>query len=84
MHGFLNVFLAAAFAWHGMASDNVEQVLFEEDVSNFQFTDAGVTWHCQTLPTEAILAARQSFCRSYGSCSFDEPLADLRSLGFLD
>ncbi len=84
MHGFLNVFLAAAFAWHGMAPDNVERVLLEEDVSNFQFTDAGVTWHCQTLPTEAIVAARQSFCRSYGSCSFDEPRADLRALGLLD
>lgn len=84
MHGFLNVFLAAAFAWHGMAPDNVERVLLEDDVSNFQFTDAGVTWHCQTLPTEAIVAARQSFCRSYGSCSFDEPRADLRALGLLD
>ncbi len=84
MHGFLNVFLAAAFAWHGMAPDNVERVLLEEDVSNFQFTDAGVSWHCQTLPTEAIVAARQSFCRSYGSCSFDEPRADLRALGLLD
>ncbi|WP_058868548.1 hypothetical protein [Chloracidobacterium thermophilum] len=84
MHGFLNVFLAAAFAWHGLAPDNVERVLLEEDVSNFQFTDAGVTWHCQTLPTEAIAAARQSFCRAYGSCSFDEPRTDLRALGLLD
>ncbi|MGQ9897923.1 MAG: hypothetical protein ACUVR8_10275 [Acidobacteriota bacterium] len=84
MHGFLNVFLAAAFAWHGMSPDNVERVLLEEDGSNFHFTDAGVDWHCQTLTTEAITEARQSFCRSYGSCSFDEPRADLRALGLLD
>ncbi|MFQ3639060.1 MAG: hypothetical protein SNJ62_03505 [Chloracidobacterium sp.] len=83
MHGFLNVFLAAAFAWHGMSPDNVERVLAEEDVANFQFTDAGVSWHCQTLTTEAIRAARREFCRSYGSCSFDEPRADLRALGLL-
>lgn len=83
MHGFLNVFLAAAFAWHGMSPDNVERVLTEEDAANFQFTDAGVAWHCRTLTTEDVRAARREFCRSYGSCSFDEPRADLRALGLL-
>ncbi|MCS7081258.1 MAG: hypothetical protein NZ585_14570 [Chloracidobacterium sp.] len=83
MHGFLNVFLAAAFAWHGMSPDNVERVLAEEDAANFQFTDAGVAWHCQTLTTEEIATARREFCRSYGSCSFDEPRADLRTLRLL-
>ncbi|OYT70020.1 MAG: hypothetical protein CFK52_12275 [Chloracidobacterium sp. CP2_5A] len=83
MHGFLNVFLAAAFAWHGMSPDNLERVLAEEDAANFQFTDSGVAWHCQTLTTEEIAAARREFCRSYGSCSFDEPRADLRALGLL-
>ncbi len=83
MHGFLNVFLAAAFAWHGMAPDSVERVLGEEEVANFQFDEAGVTWHCQSLTTEQIQTARREFCRSYGSCSFDEPRADLRALGLL-
>ncbi len=83
MHGFLNVYLAAAFAWHGMAPDNVERVLAEEEAANFQFGESGVAWHCQSLTTEQIQTARREFCRSHGSCSFDEPRADLRALGLL-
>src|SRR4029079_13316085 len=35
MHGFLNVFLAAAFAWHG--EHEIELILAETDPAAFRF-----------------------------------------------
>ncbi len=83
MHGFLNVFLAAAYLDNGLARDTAVKILEEEDATNFVFTDAGVEWHCQSLTTGQIVRSRADFCISYGSCSFDEPIQDLKTLGLL-
>ncbi|HET7433626.1 MAG TPA: hypothetical protein VFN10_02820 [Thermoanaerobaculia bacterium] len=78
MHGFLNVFLAAALI------DDAEAVLAEEDASAFAFDDDGVTWRDQRVETEELRAMRRDFAISFGSCSFEEPIGDLKELGWLD
>jgi hypothetical protein len=83
MHGFLNVFAAAAFAWHAMAREQILDVLNESDPHAFQFPDAGLRWRGQSLTTGQIRVARRDFAHSFGSCSFEEPLSDLRDLGLL-
>lgn len=83
MHGFLNVFLAAAFLRNGMTTENAVKVLEERDAENFRFTAAGLAWHCQELSRAQLAEARRDFCLSFGSCSFDEPIADLRKLTLL-
>jgi hypothetical protein len=35
------------------------------------------------LKFDEIAEARERFAHSFGSCSFEEPLADLRALGLL-
>jgi hypothetical protein len=74
MHGFLNLFLAAAFAWHGFA--NIEPILAEEDGSNFRF-DEQAHWRDLSITTEQIQDARAHFAHSFGSCSFEEPVREL-------
>ncbi len=83
MHGFLNVFLAAAFIENGLPRDTAVKLLEDEDPTNFKFSDAGAEWHCQSLTTGQIARARTDFCISYGSCSFEEPVQDLKTLGLL-
>ena len=59
------------------------EVIDEMDVAAFQFTDEELRWRGRSLTTAQIAAARRDFAHSFGSCSFEEPLADLRALGLL-
>jgi hypothetical protein len=82
MHGFLNVFIAAAFAWYG-EDELLEEILKEEDPRAFEFGDDEMQWREHRLATAQIEIARREFAHSFGSCSFEEPVADLRELGYL-
>ncbi len=83
MHGFLNVFAAGALARVGAPLADLEGVLREEDAHAFRFDADGLRWRDRVLPTEALAASRSDFACSFGSCSFAEPVADLRALGVL-
>ena len=80
MHGFLNILLAAAFAWHG--ETDLEPLLAETDAATFNF-DARAHWREKSLSIEEIRDARRDFIHSVGSCSFDEPVDELKMLGLL-
>jgi hypothetical protein len=82
MFGYLNVFLAASHARHGMAIDELTQLLEERDARAFRVSDAGIAWRGHLLSTETIAADRAAFAASFGSCSFREPLDDLSALSF--
>jgi len=83
VHGFVNVFAAAAFAWHGMERSSVLDVLKETNAASFEFGDEQLRWRGRELSTTQIAQARCYFAHSFGSCSFEEPLDDLRELGWL-
>lgn len=80
MHGFLNVFLAAAFAWAG--ETNIIPLLSETDPKAFRFDDLA-HWRDRSLTVAQLQAARQQFIHSFGSCSFTEPVEDLQKWGWL-
>jgi hypothetical protein len=77
IHGFVNVFLAAAMI------DQADEILREEDASAFAFTDDFAKWRDQKVSTEQIANTRENFALSFGSCSFEEPIDDLKALGWL-
>jgi hypothetical protein len=83
MHGFLNVFLAAAFLRAGMEPELALQLIKEQSAQAFHFDSEGVFWREHRLLTRDIAAARQGFSISFGSCSFTEPIDDLRALYLL-
>jgi hypothetical protein len=83
MHGFLNVFTAAALAWNGADRATLLGVLQETDARAFEFGESAMRWRGRTIETDRIAAARRDFAHSFGSCSFEEPVADLRELGLL-
>ena len=83
MHGFVNVFLAAAFLRAGMETKLAVQLLDEQSADAFHFNADGVDWRQHRLSQREIAAARRGFAVSFGSCSFTEPIDDLKSLRLL-
>jgi hypothetical protein len=83
MHGFLNVFLAAAFAQNGMDVDRLAELLEEKSPEAFQFNSSGVTWRDEMIARGQLQNARNLFAIAFGSCSFEEPIEDLKRIGLL-
>ena len=83
-HGFINVFAAGVLghARH-LEPDMLIDVLRDENAANFVFDETGLSWRVFQASTSEIAAARRTGVTSFGSCSFDEPRADLRTLGWL-
>ena len=77
MNGFINLFLAAALP------NFAEKILAEDNPRAFAFDDGGAWWRDCRVPTEEIIRVRKNVAISFGSCSFEEPVADLRELGWL-
>ena len=83
MYGFLNVFLAAALHATGMPAAELPALLEEGSVDAIRVDDAGISWRGYCLTTEQAAAARASLALSFGSCSFREPIDDLKELRLL-
>lgn len=84
MHGFLNVFAASVFASVDSADeDQLVAVLTDEAPSSFSFSDDALIWQGKRAGAESIERARRDLVISFGSCSFEEPVQDLRDLGFI-
>jgi hypothetical protein len=83
MHGFVNVFLAAVLAWRGEDAKALSDTLAVEDASAFKFGEDEVHWLGMSAGVDEIEAARREFAISYGSCSFDEPLDEVKAAGWL-
>ncbi|HLX85055.1 MAG TPA: hypothetical protein VKR59_14235 [Terriglobales bacterium] len=83
MHGFLNVFLASAFLRAGMDPKLAVLLLEEQSQDAFHLDSDGISWREHRLRREEIAEARRDFAISFGSCSFTEPIEDLRSLHLL-
>jgi hypothetical protein len=83
MHGFVNVFLAAAFVRQGLETALAVQLLEERSAQAFDFDLDGVAWREHRLSRHEIAELRHGFAVSFGSCSFTEPIDDLQRLGML-
>ncbi len=84
MHGFLNLFIAAALVrTHRCDTQVALAVLEETDPTAFRFSDTLVNWREYVLSDAQIAQSRETFALSYGSCSFHEPVDELQRLGIL-
>lgn len=97
MHGLLNVLVAALAARRlaGAAGDSpmllggrrdapplIRSILADRDPAAFAFRAEGLTWRTVAFSTNDVESARAAFALSVGSCSFEEPLDELRALGY--
>lgn len=83
MHGFVNVFLAAALLRAGGSVEDAVALLEETSPQAIRFDEQGASWLTHRLSRAQLEETRRDFALSVGSCSFEEPPADLRKLGWL-
>jgi hypothetical protein len=83
MYGFLNLLVATSAMRAGCNDDRAQEILLSEDADAFRFDDAGLRWGDLSLDTSRVRDARARLILSFGSCSFAEPIADLRRLGLI-
>jgi hypothetical protein len=81
MFGYLNVFLAAAFAESGMSEAELADLLEEKDPRAFVVEDGRIAWRSHVLTLGQVRDSRHRL-QSFGSCSFREPVDELETLGF--
>jgi hypothetical protein len=85
MHGFLNVAIATSFAYAQKTTlKNIQAILETKTLKDFNFTDQEIGWLDHQLNLAEIQRARSQFFRSFGSCSFQEPIEDLKQFSLLD
>jgi hypothetical protein len=89
MYGFINVLLAAVWTRRTGASDATTALLKSGDPRTFAFRNDGVRWRDIERAHEALMTvhelahARDSLVIALGSCSFEEPVNELRALGLI-
>ena len=76
-HGFLNLLAAVVF------EGDEEDALAEEDEAAFAVTAEAFTWRERSAGPEEIAHVRQQLFVGFGSCSAQEPIDGLATLGLL-
>lgn len=78
MYGYLNVLAAAATLWTGGTREEAERWLITQDRGSLRLDADGLHWGGRSLGPQELAATRREFFRSVGSCSFTEPLDEVR------
>lgn len=81
MYGYLNVILAAAALHQGRGMEVARAILLETDPSAFVAGEEDLAWRDVTFDRMLLRALRRRGMRSFGSCSFREPLDELAPVG---
>ncbi len=79
MFGFLNVFLAGAFAFFGMDEHTLVELISEPDIATISFNHDSIQWRAHAISHSSLEHARAHFALAFGSCSFEEPMQDLKN-----
>jgi hypothetical protein len=75
-HGFLNLLAAAVFG-------NEEEALADADPAAFSLNQESFSWRGRHADAGELARVRKQLLVAIGSCSAQEPVDDLRSLGLL-
>ncbi len=75
-HGFLNLLAAGVFG-------NEEQALAEDDPEAFGLDASSFSWDGREAGPNELARVRRDLFVSIGSCSFTEPVGELKALGIL-
>jgi hypothetical protein len=84
MYGYLNVFLAAAFMHEGMGDADALRLLDERSANAIVVASGAIGWEDFRIPAAQIRRIRSDLAVSFGSCSFREPVDELRATAILD
>lgn len=83
MFGYLNVLLAAALIRDRASATEAVELLIQRDGGAFRATSDAILWRTFEFSTRRLAELRERAAVSFGSCSFREPVDELRELGFV-
>ncbi|HMG87004.1 MAG TPA: hypothetical protein VK574_14825 [Terracidiphilus sp.] len=83
MHGFMNLSASAAVVFFGGDVEEATCLLAEEDPAAWKVSADSLRWRDQFWTADQLATLRRDFFMGIGSCSFEEPIHDLESLGWL-
>jgi hypothetical protein len=84
MHGFVNLFVAACLSFtRAWAAEQLVEVLDVSSPDRFEFGDHRLSFDGMELTLDEIRKTRRMFALSFGSCSFVEPVDELKRPGWL-
>ena len=83
MYGFLNVLVAAGVARSGGSTTEIIAALEEQSPNALYANDGEIAWQQYRFNLASTRSIRSGLAISFGSCSFEEPIEDLKSLGLL-
>jgi hypothetical protein len=83
MHGFLNMLAASAFAYDGADAELLKAILEEETIQSFDLENEGLSWRGRRVGSARLREMRERFFHSFGSCSFEEPISEMKALRML-
>lgn len=83
MHGFVNFFLAAVMAAGCGSKAQVEAILVDGEPASFSANESEIRWRETVFSADDIQRMRENLALSFGSCSFEEPMAEMRARGWM-
>jgi hypothetical protein len=83
MHGFLNVFLVAAFQYNGLTIRDAHALLAARGLDGVEISDDRLAWREYVVTLAELSTIRRRFAIAFGSCSFTEPVEDLVQMELL-
>jgi hypothetical protein len=84
MHGFVNVTFAATLLAAGKIDQEMADAVLDDDRPEvFKFGGRAGSWLNAVLTYGEFAHGRDHLLRSMGSCSFEEPVSELRALGWI-
>lgn len=81
MFGYLNLIAAASLLWSQRSERDAHTVLIAQDRAQIRFAEDFVDWAGIRIGAEEIERTRREFMLAIGSCSFTEPMGEIRQLG---
>lgn len=83
MHGFVNLVLAATLLAAGRIDEALAEACLDDDRPDvFKVSGRAGSWLNAVVTYSEIAHARRSLLRGVGTCSFDEPVAEIEALDF--
>lgn len=83
MHGFVNLLLAATLLRAGRIDEDLADACLDDDRPDvFKLSGRAGSWLNGVVTYGEISDARRALLRSVGTCSFEEPVAEIEALDF--
>jgi hypothetical protein len=71
-------------ACEGLNEAEIEEILNDSQSRNFYVDVDGLRWRGLSFSSTAIREMREEFAISFGSCSFEEPMGEMRAMGWIE